>query len=287
MNKVYQVITDQIIKELEKGKIPWQKPWKGPAGEPKNLISGKGYSGINFFLLSMAMQDSPYYVTYKQAQAVGGNVRKGEKGLPVIYYGKAKGRENAKGEMEKGFSFLKYYTVFNIEQCENLDHSRIEDAKNINTLEFNPIEAAESIFNGYIGKPELTFNENQAYYKPMGDIINMPKKEHFNDVGSFYSCLFHEMTHSTGHAKRLARPEITERNRFGTSDYSREELVAELGSAFLCSKAGIDNTLKNSTAYLQSWLKVLKVQDNAKWIIEASSKAQKAVNYINGDLNKG
>ena len=286
--KAHDVITNRIIEELEKGNIPWKKPWKGGGGRPKNLISGKGYSGINFFLLSMMPFDNDYFLTFKQAKAIGGNVIKGQKGLPVIYYGAAKAKENASGDVTKGFNFLKYYTVFNVTQCENLDHSRIEVAKDIDSepLEFNPIEAAETIISKYIGKPSITYLDNQAYYKPSGDVINMPKKENFNGVEQFYSTLFHEMTHSTGHQKRLARPEIMESNFFGSADYSKEELTAELGAAFLCSQAGIDNTLENSTAYLQSWLKVLKAQDNKKWIIEAASKAQKAVNYINGDLSK-
>lgn len=284
--KAQDVITNRIIEELEKGNIPWKKPWNGGGGRPKNLISGKGYSGINFFLLSMLPFESNYFLTFKQAKAIGGNVVKGQKGLPVIYYGAAKGKEGANGEAAKGFNFLKYYTVFNVAQCDNLDHSRIEEAKNIEPLEFNPIEAAESIVNKYIGKPSITFIENQAYYKPLSDVINMPKKENFKGIGEFYSTLFHEMTHSTGHQKRLARPEIMESNYFGSADYSKEELTAELGAAFLCAQAGIDNTLENSTAYLQSWLKVLKSKDNKKWIIEAASKAQKAVNYINGDVAK-
>jgi|21_taG_2_1085346.scaffolds.fasta_scaffold07077_4 antirestriction protein ArdC len=286
MNKTHEKITNRIIEELEKGNIPWKKPWKGSSEYPKNLISGKTYSGINFFMLSMSHYESNYFLTFNQAKAISGNVKKGEKGFPVIFYGQAKGKENSKGETEKGYSFLKSYTVFNIEQCENLDHSRIEEAKTFEPLEFNPIEEAENIIKGYIGKPEITFKENQAFYRPLTDSINMPKKENFNNVSGYYSTLFHEMTHSTGHKKRLARPEIIENNYFGSNDYSKEELTAELGSAFLCSQSGIDNTLENSVSYLQSWLKVLKSKDNSKWIIEASSKAQKAVNYINGDLKK-
>jgi antirestriction protein ArdC len=282
MSKVHETITNKIIEELEKGNIPWRKPWKGSENNPKNLISGKAYSGINFFLLSMSCFESNYFLTFNQAKNLGGSVMKGQKGLPIIFYGVGKSKDTLEGEKPKGFSFLKSYTVFNIAQCENLDHSRIEEAKTFEPLEFNPIEEAEAIVNNFKGKPKITSIENSAYYRPITDTVNMPNKDNFLGIDEYYATLFHELTHSTGAKKRLSRPEVTDQHFFGSSDYSKEELTAELGSAFLCSQAGIDNTLKNSVGYLQSWLKVLKSKDNSKWIIEASSKAQKATNYING-----
>ena len=280
MNKIYQQITDKIIAQLEAGTIPWRKPWKGATSTPKNLISGKAYTGINFFILAMSAYDSPYFLTYKQAKAMGGNVRKGEKGTHVIYYGIGKDKK----EDNKSFRFLKQYVVFNVNQCENLDHSRIEEAKDIEPLEFNPIEKAEAIYNGYIGKPTLQFVENQAYYKPITDVINMPKKESFHSVEEFYCCLFHECVHSSGSEKRLNRPELTDLNAFGSHEYSKEELTAEFGAAYLCAIAGIDNTLENSSAYIKGWLSKLK--NNNDWLVGAASKAQKAADYIQGNLDK-
>lgn len=287
LNKVHSIITDQIIKQLEEGKIPWRKPWGGPEMEPKNLISKKEYSGINFFLLSMLGFKNPYFLTFKQAKDCGGNVKEGSKGFPVIFYKFNKKEVNTAGEkIRDSFAFMRFYTVFNLEQCENINPAKIPFIPETETKEFNVIAQAEKIANGYIGKPEIEQKGNQASYTPMLDKIKMPLEEYFHNEEGYYSTLFHEMVHSTGHKKRLNRPEIVESNFFGSSDYSKEELVAELGAAFLCSKAGIDNTLENSTAYIKHWLKRLKSKDNVKWIVEAGSKAQKAVNYIGGDLTK-
>ena len=287
MNKVHSIITDQIIKQLEAGKIPWRKPWGGLDNEPKNLVSNKRYSGINFFLLSMLNMENPYFLTFKQALACGGNVKKGEKGFPIIFFKVTAKEKNPVGETVKnGYAMMRYYTVFNLSQCENINPDKIPFIPEPETLEFNPIEQAEMIANGYIGKPEIRFKGNQACYYPALDKIDMPQKENFIGNGEYYSTLFHEFVHSTGHSKRLNRPELAELNSFGSMDYSKEELVAELGAAFLCSRAGIDNTLENSAAYIQGWLKKLRSNDNQKWIVEAGGKAQKAVNYIYGDLKK-
>jgi len=281
MNKVHSIITDQIIKQLEAGKIPWRKPWGGVENEPKTLISGKEYSGINFFLLSMLNMENPYFLTFKQAKSCGGNVKEGEKGFPIIFFKVQPKQENPAGEtIRDGYAMMRYYTVFNLSQCENINPEKIPFIPDPEKLDFSPLEEAEKIANGYRGKPEIEFKHNQACYYPILDKINMPLQENFCGNGEYYSTLFHEFVHSTGHAKRLNRPEIVESNYFGSSDYSKEELVAELGAAFLCSRAGIDNTLENSAAYIQRWLSKLKSKDNVKWIVEAGSKAQKAVNYI-------
>jgi len=281
MNKVYQVITDKIIDSLEKGVVPWQKPWQGQEFEPKNLISKKTYSGINFFLLSMANYQQPFFITFKQAKDLGGNVKEGEKGWPVIFFKQVKEKKNQQGGTEKdGYAMLRYYSVFNVDQCENIDPEKIPLLQSLEKLDFKPLEAAEKIVDGYTGKPKIESIQNRAFYKPFTDVINMPPKESFKSVESYYAILFHELTHSTGAQKRLNREGITDPIHHGSHEYSKEELIAELGSAFLCSKAGINNTIENSVAYISSWLNVLKSKDNAKWIIEAGSKAQKAVNYI-------
>jgi len=235
----------------------------------------------------MLNMESPYFLTLKQANACGGMIKEGSKGFPVIYFN-VKGKEvNPAGQtVKEGFAFMRYYTVFNLSQTENINPDKIPFIPESEELEFNPIKEAEKIVDGYIGKPSIEQKKNQACYYPFLDKINMPLEEYFKSNEGWYSTLFHEMVHSTGHKKRLNRPEIMESNFFGSIDYSKEELVAELGAAFLCSKAGIDNTLENSAAYIQSWLRRLRSKDNVKWIVQAGSKAQQAVNYINGDLTK-
>ena len=175
---------------------------------------------------------------------------------------------------------LRYYSVFNVEQCEGLKMpvENTDDAP----LEFNPIEAAEAIVNGYEGKPTIKETEKaRAYYSPGLDYIHMPKRETFHSVEEFYSTLFHELTHSTGHENRLKREGIIGMHYFGDAVYSREELVAEFGAAFLCGHAGIENvTLDNSAAYIQSWLKVLK--NNKQWLVIAAAQAQKAAEHVLG-----
>lgn len=281
MDTVHSIISDQIIKQLEKGVIPWRKAWGGAANEPKNLISGKEYSGINFFLLSMMNMQSPYFLTFKQAKLCGGNVKKGERGFPIIFFKVKPKEKNLAGQTVKdGYAMLRYYTVFNLSQCENIKPEKMPVVNEIGKLEFNPIEEAEKIVSGYMGKPRIVNRENQPSYTPVVDVVNMPLAENFTDREEYYSTLFHEFIHSTGHQKRLNRPELMEKNCYGSIDYSKEELVAEMGAAFLCSKAGIDNTLENSAAYIQGFLRKLKSQNNQKWIVEAGSKAQKAVNYI-------
>jgi len=170
MNKAYDVITNKIIEQLENGVIPWHRPWSG--GElPKNMVSDKEYRGINVFMLSFSGFSSPYWVTYNQAKAKGGHVKKGEKGFPVIFYSMKK-RENAIGEMES-FPLMRYYTVFNVCQCDGIEVPEIPEKP------FNPIKQCERVSSGYIGAPPVKHDEQRAYYNPRLDIVNMPKRETF------------------------------------------------------------------------------------------------------------
>ena len=274
MNKVHQIITDRIIEQLEQGVIPWKRPWGGPEYEPKNLISKKTYSGVNFFLLSMLNHNNPHYVTYKQAKQCGGNVKKGEKGFPVIFFKINPAEKNLAGDVTKdGYAMMRYYTVFNIDQCEEINPDKIPVMAEGDKLDFNPIEEAELIAAGYKDGPPIIEAQNKAYYSVDKDLINMPLKENFTGNEEYYSVLFHEMTHSTRHKKRLNREKPS---------VALEELVAEMGAAFLCSRSGIDNTLENSASYIDNWLRDFKKTENANLIVQAGSKAQKAVNYICG-----
>src|SRR5215469_8988151 len=266
-------MTSRIIEALERGQVPWRKPWQTPP--PANLISKKAYRGINVFLLAMHGYGSPYWLTYTQAQAIGGNVRKGEHGAKIVFWKfDTYETETAEGEAEKHKSaFMRYYTVLNLEQTEGLKAL-------LGLPPAAPIESAESIIQGMPNPP--TFEQDfQAAYIPSRDMVKMPSRTAFESLAEYYSTLFHELTHSTGHAKRLAREGFDTPQKFWSDFYSREELIAEMGSAMLCGVAGIEQcTLANSAAYLKTWIERLK--NESKLIVSAASAAQKAADYIQG-----
>ena len=278
---VYALITERIIAFLEAEIIPWKKPWKGGQAFPKNIITRRPYSGINAFLLAMTPFESPYFLTFKQARDMGGFVKKGEKGFPVIYFNKTSVTKEDKetGEMAtESHGFLRYYTVFNFEQCEGILPIASEATP---VKDFHPIEECEAIRQGYWDAPDIIQREQRAYYSPSLDIINMPKPESFDSPEGYYATLFHEMTHSTGHTTRLKREGIIEAHYFGDTVYSKEELIAEMGAAFLCAHAGIEPiTLQNSASYIAGWLS--KLRSDKKLIIHAAAAAQRAADYIQG-----
>jgi antirestriction protein ArdC len=274
---VYDIVTERILSELEKGEVPWRKPWR--ALPPANLISKKHYRGINFFLLSLAGYGSQYWLTYRQAQSLGGNVRKGEHGTKIVFWKFDKYEtETADGETEKRASaFLRYYVVFNLEQTEGL--------KALLALpSANPIESAEAIVAGMPNAPAFE-QDFRASYIPSKDTVTMPSRTAFQSQAEYYSTLFHELTHATGHAKRLGREGFDKPQMFGSESYSREELVAEMGSAMLCGVSGIElSTIANSAAYLKSWTARLK--GDSRLVVSAASAAQKAADYIRGESTK-
>lgn len=274
---VYEVVTERIIAALEKGVVPWRMPWrtKGGSNMPRNLHSGKDYRGVNILLLGSQGYADPRWCSYKQALAKNGCVRKGEKGTPVIFWKVLDKKGGKPGE--KSF-ILRYYTVFNVTQCDWQEAlpSLTTDAP---APTFDPIEECEKIVLSYKTIPALDHGGNRACYIPSFDRVCMPDKDSFGKREEYYSTLFHELVHSTGHESRLNRDGIMNPIRFGSHDYSFEELVAECGAAFLCAQAGIiDHTLDNSVAYIQNWARKLKSEP--KWIVEAASKATKAADYI-------
>jgi len=274
---VYEIITSQILAELEKGVVPWRKPWR--TLPPANLVSKKPYRGINTFLLALAGYGSQYWLTYRQAQALGGNVRRGERGAKIVFWKfNEYETETADGETENRTSaFLRYYTVFNLEQTEGL--------KALLALPpARPIESAEAIIAGMPNPPAYQ-QGFLACYSPSNDTVTMPSPNAFSSRAEYYSTKFHELTHATGHAKRLGREGFDKPQEFGSESHSREELVAEMGSAMLCGVAGIEqNTLANSAAYLKSWITRLK--SDSRLVISAASAAQKAADYIRGESAK-
>lgn len=278
---VYEVITDCILEKLNAGIVPWRKTWR-TNGPVRNLISGKPYRGINHFLLGCSPYASPYFLTFKQAQDCKGHVRKGEHGSPCVFWTEWKGLDKETGE-EKKIPVLRYYTVFNAEQCEGIDHKRLAELQaNETGREFNPIAEAESIVEEMPNKPSIGHNESRAYYRPATDSVNMPAQGLFESSESYYETLFHELAHSTGHASRLNRKAVVQTAFFGSGEYGQEELVAEMASAFLCGHCGIVQAiLDNSAAYIGAWLRTIK--EDAKLVVIAAAQAQKAADYILGD----
>jgi antirestriction protein ArdC len=275
---VYQVITDRIIGLLQKGVVPWQQPWTNSNQPAQNLITKKPYRGINVFLLNSMHYSSPFWLTFKQAQELGGHVKRGEKSCPVVFWKWLEGINQTTGEKER-IPLLRYYSVFNCAQCEEITVPAVSET----LREHSPVKAAEIVVQSMPKRPEIKHGMNQAFYSPAADFVGMPVPERFTTGENYYSVLFHELTHSTGHETRLNRKGVigTSGNwsAFGTNPYAKEELVAEMGSAYLCAESGIaERTIDNSAAYVASWLQRLK--DDSKLVVQAAAQAQRAADFI-------
>lgn len=271
---VYESITNRMIEALEQGTVPWQQPWSVERGTPRNLASGKAYRGINTFLLALQPFASPFWLTYKQAQDRGGQVRKGEKGTHIVFWNMLK-KEQTDGSIDT-IPLLRTYCVFNAMQCDGIEVPALETVPR----EHNPNQEAERIVAGFVGAPSITHGDTRAYYRPSTDSVHMPDPQAFTSPDAYYNVLFHELTHATGHSKRLDREGIRDAHAFGDAVYSKEELVAEMGAAFLSAQAGIVNTFEQSASYIASWLKVLR--GNSKLVVQAAGQAQRAVDHILG-----
>lgn len=270
---IYQTITDRMISEMEKGIIPWRKPWMA-LGKAISHTTGKPYSLLNQMLLGREGE----YLTFKQVNAEGGYIRKGEKSKFVVFWKFLEETDEETGEV-KQVPFLRYYNVFHIDQCEGISAKFTQELTNT----ASPDEKAEGIISDYVAREGLTLEHlegNEAYYQPSLDKVVLPLMKQFVEASEYYSTAFHELTHSTGHATRLNRLDNTA--FFGSEDYSKEELVAELGSCALVHHCGLEtrSSFRNSTAYIQNWLQVLK--NDKRFIVSASGKADKAVAYILG-----
>lgn len=286
MNNVYQIVTDRILAELAKGVIPWRKPWVTANMDrgAYSLTTGKPYSLFNQMLLSRP----DAYVTFKQCAALGGKVKKGAKSEIVVFFkmtdSKTETIINPKtGKKEpKKIPVLRYYNVFWVGDCENLN----VEPREFHESGLTPDEHAEQIVTHYEQRDGIKINRDgmtdDAYYNWALDYINVPSIGQFSNVSEYYSTLFHEMTHSTGHADRLNR---SIKNRFGNNSYAKEELVAEMGAAMLLNECNldIDSTIKNSAAYIEHWRDHI-AHDN-KLVVQAASKAAAAVDYIIDDTD--
>lgn len=288
---VYQVITARIIEQLQKGVVPWQKSWN--TIQPQNLVSKRPYRGFNRLLLSCLGFESSYFLTIQQVNQLGGRVRKGEKGIPVVYYkssykladGSFSDGSGLTAEQKQGLeksSLLKYYFVFNVSQCEGIDGHVPSPSSPEMTESVDGFHICDMILDSYPNGPIVQQADSmEPCYFPQMDVVQMPNPTLFSSPHHYYMTLFHELVHSTGHSSRLARPEVTSRSvRFGDPEYSREELVAEIGACFLSNHAGILNeeVFQSNASYLKSWIS--KLQEDPKLIVFAASAAQKATEYI-------
>src|SRR5258706_7958339 len=279
---VYEIVTDQIIKQLESGTAPWRKPWH--AEMPCNLVSGKEYRGIYPFLLASQGYGSRYWITLNQANKLGGHIRKGEKSSIVTFWniGEERTVSDADGNTHTSKPFLlRYYRVFNVEQTEGIaDKLGLGNA----TPRVASIDACEAIVKRMPNPPAMQ-QDARAWYRPSTDTVGMPSQSLFNSSEEYYSTLFHELTHSTGHASRVGREGIADIAAFGSESYSKEELIAEMGAAMLCGVTGISpTTIPNSAAYLKNWID--RLRGDSKLLVSAASQAQKAADYIRGTSAK-
>ena len=272
MSTIYQEVTNSIIEQLEKGAAPWIKPWSADSTADKNIVSQKPYAGINRLILGMSSMcqsfNTPVWGSFKQWQALGASVRKGEKGTKIIFYSPVTKENKATGDSET-YNLIKAYFVFNASQVDGIEIAPVSSPD----IPFDSIYEAEQRIakTGAI----ISHGGDAAFYSPSHDKIQLPNKTTFQDAGSYYATAFHELTHWTSAKTRLDR---TLGTKFGNPEYAFEELVAEMGAAFLCQDYRIKGELRHA-GYIQNWLKACRADDKA--IFKASALAQKAANYIN------
>jgi antirestriction protein ArdC len=279
MRNLHQEITDRIVARLRDGVCPWRQPWsgKGHGVMPRNAVTSRAYSGVNVLILWSRAQDSSYsdprWLTFKQALELGGNVRKGEKGETVIFVSKV--IKEDKDGARCAIPFLKAYTLFNVAQCDNLP-TKIANPDTASHI-VNP-NTGDELADAFIASTgaDLRHCEARAYYRPVGDYVNLPHFDTFKSSSAYYGVAFHELGHWTGAEKRLAR---TFGKKFGDQSYSAEELVAELTSAFLCGEFGFDNDGADAD-YIAHWIAFLT--DHSGAIITAAAAASRAVEFMRG-----
>jgi antirestriction protein ArdC len=278
---VNEIIIARIVDRIQStGELPWSKPWKaftykGQRGSAFN-VRGSAYRGFNSVLLSWLPYEYPIYGSFKQIQDLGGKIRKGEKSHVAMFF-KMLEKDDRKGENSEStvkIPLIRYYNVFNISQCENLEGK----IPLLETAGGSGLSDAQKIVEGYQGPKIIEKAGGRACYYPSLDTVEMPSKSQFSSESDYFSTLFHELSHSTGSIGRLNRETLTGGHRFGSKEYGREELIAELGACFLCGLAGIEKTTDNSAAYIQSWLKT--IQEDSSILGFAAAKAQKAFDLV-------
>ena len=274
MTTIYQEITDSIISELEKGATPWVKPWHAPASADKNIVSGKPYRGINRFITAMVSgikgYDCPAWASIKQWNELGARVRKDEKATKIVYWSQAKDKKAEASGEDKFYQFAKVSYIFNVAQVDGIDIIASEDTP---VSDNQKIEACENRIIATAAK--YSIGGDTACYIPSIDSIRMPALNTFQSTEHYYATFFHELTHWTSEKTRCDRD--LSKGRFGNSDYAFEELVAELGAAFMCQQHGIKGDLRHA-GYIDHWLKCLKSDSRA--IFKASALAQQASDFL-------
>ena len=269
---IYQQVTDRIIAQLEQGVIPWHKPWIGK-GAAISHSTGKAYSLLNQLILGKPGE----YLTFAQCIKEGGHIRKGEKASFVVFWKWIEQPDEDHPDKVKKIPFLRHFSVFHIDQCEGIKPRHDTDT----AQSIEPDAAADAIITDYLKRSgvKLIHQEgDRAFYRPSTDTVTLPLMAQFKELAEYYSTAFHELTHSTGHTSRLNR--LTKVACFGSEDYSREELIAEIGAAALVNHVGLktSSSFRNSAAYVQSWLKALK--DDRRLIVSAAGQAEKACSLI-------
>ena len=281
-----KIFIDRIEERRAKGETvsaPWRRLWNPAMGQDRNLVTGKPYRGGNVFMCAIQGYASPFWATKKQIIGAGGAIKRQDDGklvpyTPILFWNFPNAEQKAQGK----FPFCKFYQVWNVEQTTGLEELAASKLEASAGAPVNPIAEAQSIVDGWHGKPVIRFGDARAYYTPSTDTVSMPDMQAFESAEAFYSTLFHELAHSTGHRKRLGRDGVINPVRFASHDYSEEELVAEMSAGMLTGLAGIDTpeTVENSAAYLDHWLAKLKREPS--WLAAASGQAQKAVDLIRG-----
>jgi antirestriction protein ArdC len=277
----YQLVTESILKQLGQGVVPWRCPWNRTTGRPRNFHTGREYQGLNILLLGMMQFSSPWWMTFRQTQERGGLIRKGEHATIVVKWGRAqKTLTQNNGHEEKPFFFLKSYRVFNAVQIEGVEFPSVETCRELDSS--LRIARAEQIVAEMPNPPRINEGRNvKACYRPGTDTIEMPPFGRFHGPEAFHLTLFHELIHATGHVSRLGRKAVCESVTFGEEAYSQEELVAEMGAAFLGMEADIVvDQHEQSAAYLKGWLNALGEKEHRRWIIQAAGQAGRAADYI-------
>jgi antirestriction protein ArdC len=277
---IYEIVNDIILGHLEKGVVPWRQTWIGK-GLPRNRLTQHVYRGINRILLNLSEYPTNEFVSFKQVKELGGHIRKGERSHMVIFWKWIEPVKDEEVSIEEDLSrypYIQYHHVWNIAQCEGIQTLEA----NTPPAKIEPIQQAEQLVFGVIDKPEIIWDHREAYYDPRKDVINVPQITSFENANAYYSVLFHELVHSTGHEKRLARKGIIDTIRFGTLEYSFEELIAEMGACYLLSHCGIvPDNFSNNAAYINGWMRKLKQEKYS--FIHASVQAQKALDFLLGN----
>lgn len=274
---IYEAVNDIILGHLEGGTVPWRQTWIGK-GLPVNRLTRRPYRGINRILLNLLPYPTGEFVSFNQAKDLGGRIRKGEKGHMVVFWKWIEPQRDEEAEIEQDlskFPYIQYHTVWNVAQCEGVEPLDPPAPAS----EIPPHDLAEQTIGNMRDRPQIAFDGLEAYYDVRRDLVNVPERGHFESTGTYYSVLFHELVHSTGHPKRLCRKGITETIRFGSNDYSFEELVAEIGACYLLSHCGIvPDNFSNNAAYIAGWMRKLRQERYA--FIHAAVSAQRALDYI-------